>query len=282
MRLIRSFLTLVLAFMLPVSVCSAEEAAISGRVIAIRCADKALEDHYGITMLLQDYFDRTVEEKDGGVYIVRYEGQENYAYLLGRYEVTVDGNRVTGITWSHDGEDTSGGFRAEAWGPEQIMEMLFLNQDAGTTDPFDARVDEISRKHGFFYVPKYVTEEESEEEQARIEKECEEARSLSSLSIDEMTEIARRAVASLYGLTPETERALESVVEEEELPLWYMMIEGEPCYMVCFGLDCKEDDDILPNGLCYTEKEGNYWVYINARTGVVVDVYYSSGIGGNG
>ena len=282
MQYIRSFLAAILIIVLLVSVSSAEEITISGRVNAIMCADKALEEKYGITLLLQDYFLRTAEEKNDGIFIVRYEGLDNFAYVLGRYEVTVDRSHITGITWSHDGKDISGGFDAEAWGADQIMEMLRLNQEAGTTEPFDARADEISEKHGFVFVPKILSDEESEEELARTEKECEEARNLSSLSIDEMTEIARHTVASLYGLPQERERALESVVDEEELPLWYTMFEEKPCYMVCLALDDKEDDDILPNGLSYTEKEGNYWIYINAQTGVVEDIYYSPAIGGNG
>ena len=279
---IKTCIVVLLTALLVMSASSAEELTVSGRVNAVMYADKALEEHYGITLLLQDYFLRTVEEKEDNVFIVRYEGIENYAYVLGRYEVTVDRNHVTGITWSHDGEDTSGGFEAEAWGAEQIMEMLRLNQEAGTTEPFDARINEIGRKHGFVYVPNILSDEENERKMARIEKYCEKARNLSSLSIEEMTEIARRAVASLYGLSPERERALESVVDEEELPLWYTIFEGEPCYQVCLGLDDKEEDDVFPNGLRYTEKEGNYWIYINSQTGVVEDIHYSPAISGNG
>ncbi len=279
---IKTCIVVLLTALLVMSASSAEELTVSGRVNAVMYADKALEEHFGITLLLQDYFLRTVEEKEDNVFIVRYEGIENYAYVLGRYEVTVDRNHVTGITWSHDGEDTSGGFEAEAWGAEQIMEMLRLNQEAGTTEPFDARINEIGRKHGFVYVPNILSDEENERKMARIEKNREKARNLSSLSIEEMTEIGRRAVASLYGLSPERERALESVVDEEELPLWYTIFEGEPCYQVCLGLDDKEEDDVLPNGLRYTEKEGNYWIYINSQTGVVEDIHYSPAIGGNG
>ena len=279
---IRSFLSAVLAAILLVTASAAGETAVSARVNAIRCADRALEENYGITLLLQDYLRRTVEETDAGVYTVSYEGAENLAYVLGRYEVTVSGNQAAGVTWSHDGEDTSGGFEAEAWGAEQIMEMLLLNQETGLTEPFDARADEIGREHGFVYAPTVLSDEESEAEEARAEKECEEARSLSTLSVDEMAEIARHAAASLYGLSPEQEQALEFIIEEEERPLWYMMFEGEPCYPVCFALDSREDDDVLPNGLIYTDKEGTYWIYINTRTGTVEDVYYSCGIGGNG
>lgn len=279
---IKTIIVVLLVMILVMSASSAEELTVSGRVNAVMYADKALEEHYGITLLLQDYFLRTVEEKDDNIFIIRYEGIENYAYVLGRYEVTVDRNHVTGITWSHDGEDTSGGFEAEAWGAEQIMEMLRLNQEAGTTEAFDARINEISRKHGFVYAPNILSDEESEIEMSRIEENCEKARNRSSLSIVEMTEIARHAVVSLYGLSPERERALESVVDEEDLPLWYTMFEGEPCYQVCLGLDDKEEDDVLPNGLSYTDKEGSYWIYVNSQTGVVEDIHYSPAIGGNG
>jgi len=259
-----------------------EELTVSGRVNAEVYADQAMEQHYGITQLLQEYFLKTVTEEDDNVFIVRYEGLENYAHVLGRYEVTVDRNQVTGITWSHDDENTSGGFDAEAWGKEQIMEMLRLNQEAGNTYIIDARVAEINEKHGFYYAPAVLSDEERERILDKEEKECEEARNLSVLSIDDMTEIARHAVASLYDLPPEREQALENIVDAEEQPLWFTVYEGEPCYTVCFVLDDKEDDDVLPNGVVYTEKEGNYWVYVNVQTGIIEEVSYSAGIGGNG
>ena len=272
---------LILAMVLSVSFAE-EEFTVSGRVSAECYADQALEQNYGITQLLQEYFIRTAEEKDDSVFIVRYEGQEDYAYVLGRYEVTVDRNHVVEITWSHDGEDTSGGFDAEAWGAEQILEMLRLNQEAYDTSLFDPRIAEINAKHGFRYAPVVLSDEERELILSKEEKECGEARKLSALSIDDMTEIARHAVASLYGLPPEREQALENIVDEEEQPLWFTMYEGNPCYTVCLCLDDKEDDDILPNGLQYTEKEGNYWVYVNVQTGVIEEVSYRAGIGGNG
>jgi len=274
-------MVLILSMILSISFAE-EEITFSGRVNAEFYADQALEQKYGITLLLQEYFIRTVEEKDNNTFVVRYEGMGDYAYVLGRYEVTVDGNQITGISWSHDGENTSGGFYAESWGAEQIMEMLRLNQEASDTSPFDSRVAEINEKHGFIYVPVVLSEEEQELIQSKEEKECEEARKQSALSIDVMTDIARRAVALLYDFPPEREQALENIVDEEERPQWFAMYEGEPCYKVCLALDDKEDDDVLPNGLMYTEKEGNYWVYINVQTGAVEDVFYSAAIGGNG
>lgn len=259
-----------------------EEITVSGRVNAEFYADQALEQNYGISLLLQEYFIRTVEEKDSNIFIVRYEGLENYAYVLGRYEITVDRNQVVEITWSHDGENISGGFDAEAWGAEQIMEMLRLNQETGDTSLFDTRVAEINEKHGFYYIPVILSDEEQEFILNKEEKECEEVQKQSSLSIDDMTDIARHAVALLYDLPPEREQALENIVDEEEQPTWFTMYESEPCYTVCLALDDKEEDDILPNGIKYTEKEGNYWVYVNVQTGVIEEISYSAAIGGNG
>ena len=274
-------MVLILSMILSTSFAE-EEITVSGRVNAEFYADQALEQNYGISLLLQEYFIRTVEEKDSNIFIVRYEGMENYAYVLGRYEVTVDRNQIVGITWSHDGENTSGGFDAEAWGAEQIQEMLRLNQDTGDTSLFDTRVTKINEKHGFYYIPVILSDEEQEIILRKEEKECEEVRKKSSLSIDKMTDIARHAVALLYDLPPEREQALENIVDEEEQPTWFTMYESEPCYTVCLALDDKEEDDILPNGIKYTEKEGNYWVYVNVQAGVIEEISYSAAIGGNG
>ena len=272
---------LILSMILSASF-AGEETIVSGRVNAELIADGSLEQKYGITLLLQEYFARVVEETDDNVFLVTYIGLENYAYVLGRYEVKVDRNQVVRITWTHDGEDTSGGFDAEAWGAEQIMEMLRLNQEAYDTSLFDPRIAEINEKHGFYYTPVVLTDEEKESIQNKEEKAREEARKLSALSIDDMTEIAKHAVASLYNLPPEREHALENIVDEEERSLWFTMYEGEPCYTVCLALDDKEDDDVLSNGVVYTENEGNYWVLVNVQTGVIEEVSYSAAIGGNG
>ena len=138
---------MILALVLPAV--QAEEIVISERVKAVRLADKALEEKYGITLLGQEYFDRDTSDKDGGAYVVRYIGADFLGYVLGTYKVVVENGTVTGITWSFDGEDTSGGLAAEAWGSEQIYELLRLNQETGDTSLFSARVEKINQEHGF-------------------------------------------------------------------------------------------------------------------------------------
>ena len=63
-------IVLILSMITSVSLAE-DELTVSARVNAELYADQALEQNYGITMLLQEYFIRTVEEKDDNVFIVR-------------------------------------------------------------------------------------------------------------------------------------------------------------------------------------------------------------------
>lgn len=146
-----------------------EEITVSARVNAELYANQALEEKYGITPVMLDYFSRTVEKTDENVYTVRYTGCEIWAYVLGTYEVIVDRNTVTSTSWSRDGESTSGGLDAEAWGSDQLMEMLRLNQQEGGTQVFDARIYEINQNNGFVYTP--PTQRHEETEQEKLEKQ---------------------------------------------------------------------------------------------------------------
>ena len=62
-------------------------------------------------------------EGEGGAIVVTYEGRESLAYVLGKYTVIIDGQTVKNICWSHDGEETSGGLEASAWGKDQLDEI---------------------------------------------------------------------------------------------------------------------------------------------------------------
>ena len=97
---------------------------LSPRANAVKAADEAVKEKYGITAELQTFFGREEKELPEGGVEVAYTGAGNMAYALGTYTVTVKDGKATEVTWSHDGEDTSGGYDAEAWGLEQLNQML--------------------------------------------------------------------------------------------------------------------------------------------------------------
>ena len=266
----------VLALLLPAAL--AEDIVISERLKAIRLADRTLEEKYGITMLAQEYFERDTEDGEDGTYTVRYMGTVDWGYVLGTYEVTVKNGTVTGITWSHDGEDTSGGLAAEAWGIDQILEMLKLNQETGDVSRFADRVEEINTKHGF------VPSMESISDSVLIgESGSEEAWKAAVLSVDRVNEIALQAVTEVFELNDEQKAHIGILTSPEEADQWYIMYHEVPCLVSCVGVgDDEAEPDVLPNGLLYTEKNGTYWICVNVQTGAVEDIFYGAGIGGNG
>ena len=266
----------VLTLALPAAL--AEEIVISDRVQAIRLADKALEEKYGITLLTQEYFERDTEDGEDGSYTVRYTGTDFWGYVLGTYEVRVENGKVAGITWTHDGEDTSGGLQAEAWGSEQIMEMLALNQETGDVSQFADRVDEINAKHGF--VPSM--ESISDTLTATRESGSKEARDTAVLLPEQVDAIAKEALIRVFELNEEQQAHMEVMSEPDNEGYWYIMYHGIPCQLSCIGVgDDEAAPEVLPNGLLYTEKNGTYWVCVNVQTGVVEDIVYAAGIAGN-
>ena len=115
---------------------------------------------------------------------------------------------------------------------------------------------------------------------------------MAKLSVEEMDEIARQAIISLYNLPEEQASQLVNEHEWEKLEYGnegdselynYALQNGIACYTSCFSLGGGEEEgELRPDGLRYTENEGTYWVYINVETGTVEEVFYSVGIGGNG
>ena len=267
----------ILVLLLPAA--TAEGIVFSEREKAIRLADRALEEKYGITLLTQEYFDRVTEENEDGGYTVQYSGSDLWGYALGTYEVSVADGAVTGITWSHDGEDTSGGLAAEAWGNEQILEMLRLNQETGDISLFENRVNEINEKHSYI-----VNRNQAGDSELILRGEqSPETMEQAVLSVEEIDAIAMRAVAEAYELADGQASLMEVLNGTDEKAYWYIMYRDVPCLVSCIGVgDDNAAPDVLPNGLLYTEKNGTYWVCVNVKTGVVEEIVYSAGIGGNG
>ena len=282
-QIMRTGFLFVLAAVLLLSVSLAEGDVLSEREKAVRLADRALEEKYGITQLTQEYFGRNTEEKTGGVYIVKYTGEPYLGYVLGDYRVVVENGQVTEVSWTHDGEDTSGGLDAEAWGQEQLMEMLKLNQELGDTTGFAGKAEAIGKQHGYVIDNDLTGDSDSQTTTRGMEtKEGWEVWAKTNRDFEEIFEIAKQGIIAAYELSDEQAAQLEVLNEIEDAEWDCYYFHKIPCYRVIVALDDGEEKDVLPNGDVYTEKEGVYYAYVNLNTGLVEEIFSNAGIGGNG
>ena len=245
------------------------------RVPATEVADQALLQTYGITARMQSMFIRETAEGEGGTTVVTYEGREHLAYVLGKYTVIVDGQTVKNIFWSHDGEDTSGGLEASAWGKDQLEEILRIDPETGEQAQlltFYPYVDRINREHGFDYEA-YWAENENERYIVVLQGEdLQQAKERQSFSTREFVQIAKEAVGVRYHLTPQQISLMSIDVDENSA---YVLLDGTLCYRCWIFVGELSSEE--------TEQDGTYTVYLNLETGVVEDiVFLSKHGGGNG
>lgn len=279
-QIIRTGLGMLLVLSLLLTAALAEGIVISDREKAIRLADKALEEKYGITQLTQEYFGRTATDEGNGTFVIEYKGQFDWAYVLGTYKVTVVNGAVTETIWTHDGEDTSGGLSATAWGNEQILEMLKLNQEYGDMDIIERKVQPINEKVGFTPTNDYTGDWDyvavDDKENAKIPEQ-------NGHTLQEYLDTAKEGIRIMYELSDEQAAKLRlAVVDAESDAYDYVYFHGVSCIRVAYILEGSEEPELLPSGVAYNDKEGNYWVYINVVTGAVEEIIYSAAIGGNG
>ena len=242
------------------------------RVPATEIADQALLKTYGITARMQSLFIRETAEGAGGTTVVTYEGREHLAYVLGKYTVIVDGQTVKNICWSHDGEDTSGGLEASAWGKDQLDEILRIDPETGKQAQlltFDPYIDRINREHGFDYQA-YWEENEDEKYEVVLEGEdIEKAKERQAFSAHDFVQIAKEAVGVRYHLTSQQISMMSIDVDENSA---YVLLDGTLCYrcwIIVGELSTEE-----------TEQDGAYTVYLNLETGAVEDILFLSEHGG--
>ena len=270
-------LAIVLVLLLMSAIALAAGLIFSPKANALTLADQTLEETYGINQAMLGYFHRTVQEQADGTTVVSYEGFENLSYVLGTYTVTVKGNQAAAV-WSRDGEDTSDGLDADAWGVEQLSEMLKISTTEHEVKPYFDKANEINKKHGLTFANQAQGPAETEEEYAvRRAKTEAEIKALQKLSQEDIMNLACQALALTYGLT---ENQIKSLRTEEDM-YSYCYQNDQPCLEVFFFLQQKTSDDpnIWPE---WTEKDGQYWVSVNVETGVIEDILYDSGLNGNG
>ncbi len=253
---------------------------LSGKVDDMALASRELEKAYGVTPTMQgSYFGKTVEQGDGET-VVTFWGIENLRYVLGEYTVTV-GNGKAAVKWSHDGEDTSGGFEAEAWGVDQMNAMLDWEKEHHNVTGYYPQAKAIAQKHSAESRSGVPSEEEIAAATQQRKEEERQARSAAKLTEQEMIDLARQALVSVYGLTDEQMRLIECPQDIEDY-FYFNMQDGKPVYSVWFYLlqaPVPDDPGVFPE---FTEKDGIYVVSVNVETGVIESLIYDTSLGGNG
>ena len=269
---VSAMLVLAIVLMLLTATALAAGIIFAKRVPATEIADQALLKTYGITARMQSLFTRKTAEGEGGTTVVTYEGIEHLAYVLGKYTVIVDGQTVKSISWSHDGEDMSGGLEASAWGKDQLDEILRIDPETGEVAQlltFNPYIDRINRAHGFDYQA-YWKENMDEKHEIVLEGgDIEKAKEKQAFSAHEFVQIAKEAVGVRYHLTPQQISLMSINVDEN----WaYVLLDGTLCY--CCQIFVGELSELE------TEQDGTYTVYVNLETGVVEDIQFLSEHGG--
>ncbi len=262
----------VVAAVLCLCICMTALAAgivFSRNVDAVKLSDEALYKKYGITSEMQTYFNRIVEEK-GEEHIVYYAGVGAYEYVLGEYtSVVADGKAE--ITWSHDGEDTAGGFDAKAWGAVQLSEMLKEGTDLTVCY---RKATAIAERNGAVIEIPTFDEAEAMAQWQREQREAETAKKAAKLTVHEMEAIAREALSVRYQFTPEQAACL---MRQEDSVGYALHGENNlPVYRFYFALGYIEDGYQGESG------RGIYHVAVNVESGVIEDMLYDSALGGCG
>lgn len=262
---------IVIAAVLCLCICMTALAAgivFSKNVDAASVSDDALLDKYGITLEMQTYFNRTVEEA-GGKYIVRYDGVGAYAYVLGSYTSVVENGKAN-VTWSHDGEDMSRGFDSPAWGASQLTEMLKEDTDRTV---FYRKATAIAERNGAVIDIPTFDEAEAMAQWEKEQIEAETAKNAAVLTVSEMEAIAREALSLRYQFSPEMAACL--MRQEDSIGYGLYGESDVPVYTFYFSVGYVEDG-------WQGEGRGVYTAVINVQSGVVEDMMYDSDLAGCG
>ena len=260
---------------------------LSPRVTAARLADQTLEKAYGITNEMQTFFGRTEEELPDGSVRVTYAAGGELEYVLGFYTVTVKDGKAE-ASWSRDGEDTSGGYEADAWGLEQLKQMFEDCKNEESKTAFMEKAFAIAESHGALEDDSPSEPIENLFEQIEASKTA--ALNARKLSEEEMVRIGREFIVSTYELNEEQTGRMELYTDlgEEAGNGWYDMVDGKPCFMVEYLLyQPLPTDEAAEEGFdfdpaVHMDKDGYYKVYVNVETGVIEQYEYNSGLGGLG
>ena len=255
----------------------------SNRISVKQTAEKAVFDKYGVTdTMLASFFSSKVEEKADGEATVVFSGTY---YVLGDYTVDIRGGKAD-ASWSFEGKDTSGMFDAEAWGLEQLQEMVRITTTDHEVRTFFRKAQEIEKK---IKAENGLEDAEHKAWKPTGKAEAKAAAEKAGRSEADLMLLAKDAVAEAYQLTAEQRAKLQDPYELEDLEpediedwlIIYYMDEGKALLEVRLSLQQlpgSDDEEFLP----FSEKDGNYFVTINVETGVIENIEYETELNGNG
>jgi hypothetical protein len=249
----------------------------SPRYDAVRVANQALKDRYGITDEMMTVFYRgdPATEPDGSLTFTYRAVEEPYANQIGVYTVTVKNGKAQ-ATWSHDGESTDGGAAAAAWGPAQIAALCsdqYGEIMAALTTAAAPSVTEPSEIPPADDTEAAEADVSEQEQQAAWEKSKAQVEAAAKITLAEARALAISAVGDEYGLS-DAQRAL-FVFDDDSYSTAYRFADGLPVVDLFLYLTQKDDGT-------RTEKDGIYVVTVNMDSGVIEDIIYDSGLAANG
>lgn len=273
---------------------------LSHRADAVRTADRALEKTYGITAEMHTFFAREEEEMPDGAVRVTYSGVQGMEYVLGTYTAVVRDNQAE-VTWSNDGKDVSGGYEAEAWGADQLKQMIADSRKAEEKQVYIDRARAIALSRNALQPEDESSSEADEHYGEKREADKTAAMNARVIPEEEMIRTAKDFIVSNYGLNEEQAGRLELYTNSfgnnwEETDVftdytpqdcgntWYEMVNGKPCFQVEFLLYEPVTTEMMDRGgePGRTEMDGFYNVFVNVETGEIEEFEYNSALAGQG
>ena len=260
---------------------------LSPRVSAVRLADRTLEKTYGVTDEMQTFFAREEEELPDGTIRVTYTGVAALEAPLGIYTVDVKDGKAA-VSWNHDGKDTAGGYRSEAWGADQLKQMLDDSRDPQARAAYTDRA--VKLYDGLHPAGTEETSSETpvpetfEEYYKRREGSKNSALAARKLSEEEMISTGREFILSTWNLTDGQAARLELYTNSFEAGknTWYETVNGQPCFLVEYLLDEDSFTEELGQDPDYVRMNSYYKIYVNVETGAIEQYEFNSGKGGEG
>ena len=233
----------------------------SPRYDALKMADDALMEAYGISDDLLPFFSRELDEATGSV---TYYGMEDLQSVTGNYIVSITDDKAE-VIWTLDGVE--GG-----WDAVKLTEINTLcKQDGGySTVVLMAREDAekyqlTGMNDSVLFEEKDVLAMQEEQNQNR-----EIVKQAAKQTAEEMDQTARAAIKERFGLT---DSQLSMMKLEEDSCEWYIKDERN-LYSLYYWLWQSETEWVEGNGI--------YIVDVNVETGAVEEIFYDNGLLGNG